>query len=95
MKEKMLKKAKTLGLLNKELTDKDKILLKNPGFEYIRKLGVGDSFGEIALTQTTRRTASICCSQNCDLLVLSKFDYEDIIKNIEKQLQNLKIKELK
>lgn len=96
-KRKILTKATTLKFLGEDLykmTAKEKILMRYPGYEYIRSLKTGESFGEIALTQTSRRTAAIVCAKNTDFLILSKFDYEDILSKVEQYLQNLKIKEL-
>jgi CRP-like cAMP-binding protein len=43
-----------------------------PQYDIVRELAVGDSFGEIALINNARRTASIICKEDTLLAVLSK-----------------------
>jgi glucose-6-phosphate 1-dehydrogenase len=46
----------------------------------LRTLGEGDFFGEIALLQSGPRTASVRAVTPCDLLVLSKGDFDKVLK---------------
>lgn len=62
----------------KELTSENMIDIKN--------LGVGSSFGELALFSNKPRTASILAIEDCDLAVLKKRDFRKILC-IEKFLE--------
>ena len=61
------------------MTPEDVIKEKFKDFELVRKMGVGQSFGEIALREQCKRTATIVCSKNCHFLTLSKKAYRDIL----------------
>lgn len=43
-----------------------------PQFDIVRELTAGDAFGEIALINNARRTASIICKEETTFAVLSK-----------------------
>jgi len=43
-------------------------------------LGAGDYFGEVALNFNKRRTASVFCAKDTELMVLDKDDYLAILK---------------
>jgi len=48
----------------------------------VRKLGPGDSFGEIALREHVRRTGTIFATENTDFMVLSKENYNLILSKL-------------
>jgi len=52
----------------------------NGGVRSVAKLGKGEYFGEIALLADVPRTASVAAASECALLVLSKEDFEDLIR---------------
>jgi glucose-6-phosphate 1-dehydrogenase len=51
------------------------------GGTVLRALGEGDFFGEIALLRSRPRTASVRARTPCDLFVLSKADFDRILKD--------------
>lgn len=50
-----------------------------PQFDIVRELVSGDAFGEIALVNNSRRTASIICKEDTVCAVLSKQSYDKIL----------------
>lgn len=58
-----------------------KTLSAHPGFDIIKTLKVGEAFGEIALLNNARRTASIVCREQCLIVTLSKQSYDKILGN--------------
>ena len=72
----------------------------NPGedfdeFEHSKeliRLQAGDSFGEIALSQACKRTASVKCSRETHLATLFCDDYNEIIGKYHEYLYNKKIR---
>ena len=58
------------------------ILLENKGLDCISILKSGGSFGEIALKQTMRRTATIICSRNSHFITITKQLYNRILSKI-------------
>ncbi|KAL4230392.1 hypothetical protein ACF0H5_010774 [Mactra antiquata] len=47
----------------------------------VKDMGPGDTFGELALIEGGRRTASIVCKTNVELLVILKDDFDIIIRH--------------
>jgi len=62
---------------------------------FILKLGPGTSFGEMALIKNETRNANIVANENCELVSIDKVDYRKIIKDIEEQRINSKLKNFK
>ena len=62
---------------------------------FILKLGPGTSFGEMALIKNETRNANIIANENCELVSIDKVDYRKIIKDIEEQRINSKLKNFK
>ena len=56
-------------------------------FELIRKLEVGDHFGEIALVKGVQRTLSVKSIGISQLLSLTKSSFERIFGSIKQQLK--------
>jgi len=48
----------------------------------VKTLSVGDAFGEIALINNARRTASIICKEKTLMVTLSKQSYDKILSNL-------------
>ena len=59
---------------------------------FILKLGPGASFGEMALIKNETRNANIVANEECQLVSIDKFDYRKIIKDLEEQKINNKLK---
>ncbi|KAL4470100.1 hypothetical protein ABPG72_008759 [Tetrahymena utriculariae] len=57
------------------------VLQQNFGFDIIKTIKVGDAFGEIALMNNARRTASIICREETIMVTLSKQSYDKILSN--------------
>ncbi|XP_053398487.1 uncharacterized protein LOC123558054 [Mercenaria mercenaria] len=47
----------------------------------VKEMGPGDTFGELALIEGSRRTATIVCKSSVELLVILKDDFDNIIRN--------------
>jgi CRP-like cAMP-binding protein len=47
----------------------------------VRKLGDGDSFGEVGVLMSTPRTATVRARTQCDLFVLKKADFSRILQD--------------
>ena len=58
--------------------------------ESVCELGPGDYFGEIALLQDCPRTATVRCLSSCELLVIDKSDFLDLVANNELFAANLR-----
>lgn len=67
-------------LQHQTMTDEE-ILEEHSGFEIVKKLEVGDGFGEIALMNNARRTASIVCREETIMVTLSKQSYDKILSS--------------
>lgn len=50
-------------------------------------LGAGNVFGEIALVYNTRRTASIRAKSYCDLFIMTKDDFNTVLKSYPQQAE--------
>ena len=55
--------------------------------KFIRCIGKGESFGELALKDSSPRSASVLCRTDCEFLILTKqhFDKMLLIKEREKE----------
>ena len=62
---------------------------------FLIKLGPGTSFGEMALIKNETRNANIIANEKCELLSIDKVDYRKIIKDLEEQKINSKLKNFK
>ena len=63
---------------------------------YLNSLRAGDSFGEMALIKNETRNADVIVdAEECILGSVDKIDYKKIIKDIEEQKINTKLKEFK
>ena len=62
---------------------------------FILKLGPGTSFGEMALIKNETRNANIVANEKCELVSIDKVDYRKIIKDLEEQKINSKLKNFK
>ena len=62
---------------------------------FIVKLGPGNSFGEMALIKNEPRNANIIAEEKCELVSIDKIDYRKIMKDIEEQKMNMKLKSFK
>jgi len=56
-------------------------------FKFIRTLGSGETFGEVALSSEMPRSATIIASRDLQVLTLSKAAYKKISENLEKGLK--------
>ena len=74
-------------------TKKIPIVIEEERFLLI--LGPGTSFGEMALIKNETRNANIVANEKCELLSLDKIDYRKIIKDLEEQRINSKLKSFK
>lgn len=52
---------------------------------------MGDQFGEIALIGKGRRTATVLCTTDCEIVTLANPDFQAIIKQYHEQMKNDKI----
>ena len=62
---------------------------------FLIKLGPGTSFGEMALIKNETRNANIVANEKCELVSIDKVDYRKIIKDLEEQKINSKLKNFK
>ena len=65
--------------------------MKNKWFKKISDLGVGSSFGELALINSAPRAATIKCTDTCFFAVINRDDYTKTLKRLELKEQNKKI----
>ena len=64
-----------------DLTEEElEILELHPYHEIVNTILPGKYFGEIALRDRVKRTATVVCSKLSYLLVLNKKSYEDILQ---------------
>ena len=52
---------------------------KKPILHEVKELGVGESFGELALINDETRNASIKCKEECHFAILNKENYSMIL----------------
>ncbi|EAR84992.2 cyclic nucleotide-binding domain protein (macronuclear) [Tetrahymena thermophila SB210] len=74
-----------------EVDPKERISTMYPQFDIVRELGAGDAFGEIALMNNARRTASIICKEETTFAVLSKQSYDKILSQYHQAEQEKNI----
>lgn len=60
-------------------SDLDYLEINHPNEELLKIAVPGDSFGEIALINDSKRTASVICSEDCYFLSLNKETYNEIV----------------
>ncbi|KAL4460804.1 hypothetical protein ABPG72_005652 [Tetrahymena utriculariae] len=74
-----------------EVDPKERIAAMFPQFDIVRQLEAGDAFGEIALMNNARRTASIICKEETTFAVLSKQSYDKILSQYHQAEQEKNI----
>ncbi|KAL4438362.1 hypothetical protein ABPG74_009785 [Tetrahymena malaccensis] len=74
-----------------EVDPKERISAMYPQFDIVRELEAGDAFGEIALMNNARRTASIICKEETTFAVLSKQSYDKILSQYHQAEQEKNI----
>jgi len=61
--------------------DEDKKLAKIPNYELVSKFTTGDTFGELALENLSKkRMATIITLSECDFAIIDKIEYNELIK---------------
>ena len=61
--------------------DEDKKLTKIPNYELVSKFTTGDTFGELALENLSKkRMATIITLSECDFAIINKIEYNELIK---------------
>ena len=61
--------------------DEDKKLAKVPNYELVSKFTTGDTFGELALENLSKkRMATIITLSECDFAIINKLEYNELIK---------------
>ena len=61
--------------------DEDKKLAKIPNYELVSKFTTGDTFGELALENLSKkRMATIITLSECDFAIINKIEYNELIK---------------
>ncbi|CAK79084.1 unnamed protein product (macronuclear) [Paramecium tetraurelia] len=73
-----------------ELSKTEKI--KRRSF-FIKKISMGQSFGELAFLNDNVRSASIICDSECILAVLSKKDYKEVLQKAQENKLRQQIKD--
>lgn len=63
-----------------------------PAFQCINILRTGQSFGEIALRQTTPRTATIASRVDCHFAIVSKDTFNDCVAAFYEKTRDLEVK---
>ena len=71
----------TLSTINND--DRYNIFIE--GFEKVFEAKEGFSFGEAALLHKQKRNASVRAEKNCKLIYIDKYDYNRVLKEIEKK----------
>ena len=62
--------------------DEDKKLTKIPNYELVSKFTTGDTFGELALENISKkRMATIITLSECDFAIINKLEYNELIKD--------------
>lgn len=81
--------TKSLGPLQRHFIDPRSQLFEEPGnligFTFVTELKQGASFGEKGLDEGTPRTATILCSSDCEFACLLKADYDQLLKEVNKE----------
>ena len=67
----------------KEEEDKDFKIVTILKYDIVKELQTGDCFGEIALINDDKRTATIICTEDCELGLLNKNDYSKSLKKAD------------
>ena len=62
-------------------------LSKTPKQNKIVKIGVGSSFGELALIDDKPRAATIVCLQPSHLMTIQKEEYKELLERVDKKRQ--------
>lgn len=75
--------------------DKKYIEENFPGFHKVNQIEPGGSFGEIALRKQVTRQATILCEIDTEIAVLSKENYQSILRQYQEETQAKKMKFLK
>jgi CRP-like cAMP-binding protein len=78
-----------------DMFDEQHIKEAFPGFHKVNVIEPGGSFGEIALRMHVTRQATILCEVATEVAVLSKENYQSILRQYQEELQANKIKFIK
>ncbi|KRX03082.1 Cyclic nucleotide-binding protein [Pseudocohnilembus persalinus] len=65
-----------------KLSNEEKIFLQNkyPNFRLMATFSAGQAFGEIALVNKDKRTATMVCQEESEFMVMSKDGFENVMK---------------
>ncbi len=61
----------------------------------VAELGVGQSFGELALLNSNPRAATVTSITTCEFMTIQRSDYEETIKSMQEELISLKMSVLR
>jgi CRP-like cAMP-binding protein len=50
----------------------------------VNELGVGETFGELALIENKPRKATIICKENCDFATLDRASYSELLEEADR-----------
>ena len=91
--EQMRKEVEKMGIGFEELYGVEHFFEGGVGkYHLIGKMNSGQAFGELGLLRRKPRAATILCTENTHLAVISKEDYEIIYFNLESQKLKMMIK---
>ena len=77
------------------MSSKDLMKERHRDFKEVMVIKDGGSFGELALLQTGRRSASVICKTNCHFLILTSGDFKHTLGGIKGKKLDAQIKFLK
>ncbi len=80
---------------SKLIIEAEELLKQTPEQIELQTLGEGKAFGEKALITDQPRAATIECVANCHLAVMSKHDYDKVLRKFELKQQNKMVEFLK
>lgn len=66
-----------------------------PIMDCVAELGVGQSFGELALLNSNPRAATVTTITTCEFMTIQRSDYEETIKSMQEELISLKMSVLR
>jgi len=71
-----------------QLSDLEAQLSLLQEYTELQRLGAGKSFGEKALITNSLRAANVYCTLDCHFAIVSKHDYDRVLRKIEVKIQN-------